>query len=230
MKGAGPDTVHRSKSVVKFFGVSIFCFGAGTNLDLDHPHGVRGPEHIEWFFATRSFRAMHGQAGGETGVDDGYRQARLRQRRQAPGSSGATSTRSVRGPWPERAMEGLVGRGAAAPTCPSSSSLTTARATFAMKGGTEFAFRHRGHRGRARAGEGGRDRSRRLASAAAPLPPSAPTSPRAYRRQLHLAVRPIVLSAGELASWGSAIRALGYEAAEHTAGERATHVILRRHG
>lgn len=46
--------------------------------------------------------------------------------------------------------------------------------------------------------------------------------------ELHLAVRPVLLGAGEHLLEGIDLRALGYECAETVAGERATHVFVRR--
>jgi dihydrofolate reductase len=46
--------------------------------------------------------------------------------------------------------------------------------------------------------------------------------------ELHLAVRPVLLGAGEALFQGLDLPALGYEIAESIAGERATHVLLRR--
>ena len=45
---------------------------------------------------------------------------------------------------------------------------------------------------------------------------------------LHLAMRPVLLGAGENLLAGIDTRALGYECAEHIVGERATHVVLRK--
>jgi dihydrofolate reductase len=47
--------------------------------------------------------------------------------------------------------------------------------------------------------------------------------------ELHLAVRPVVLGAGEKLFDGLDLRALGYEVAKDIMGERAMHVFLRRH-
>jgi dihydrofolate reductase len=46
--------------------------------------------------------------------------------------------------------------------------------------------------------------------------------------EMHLAVRPVLLGAGEQLLGGIDLRALGYECAETIAGERATHVFVRR--
>ena len=47
------------------FGISIDGFGAGTSQDLQNPLGVRGPEIMEWFFHTRTFRSMQGLKVGK---------------------------------------------------------------------------------------------------------------------------------------------------------------------
>jgi dihydrofolate reductase len=46
--------------------------------------------------------------------------------------------------------------------------------------------------------------------------------------ELHLAIRPVLLGAGENLLNGIDLRALGYECAESIAGKRATHVFLRK--
>ena len=59
-----------SKVRVQSFAISIDGYGAGPGQDLQNPLGVNGPELMEWFFHTRVWRKMHGQADGETGVDN----------------------------------------------------------------------------------------------------------------------------------------------------------------
>ena len=46
--------------------------------------------------------------------------------------------------------------------------------------------------------------------------------------ELHLAIRPLLMGSGEQLWHGIDLRALGYECAESIAGERATHVFLRK--
>jgi len=48
--------------------------------------------------------------------------------------------------------------------------------------------------------------------------------------ELHLAVRPLLLGAGEALLAGMNLPALGYECFKHVAGERAMHVFLRKRG
>jgi dihydrofolate reductase len=46
--------------------------------------------------------------------------------------------------------------------------------------------------------------------------------------ELHLAIRPVLLGSGEQLWNGIDMSALGYECANYVAGERATHVFLRK--
>ncbi|MQS15535.1 dihydrofolate reductase [Streptomyces kaniharaensis] len=50
--------------------VSLDGFATGEGQSLDAPFGHAGLRLPAWFFATRSFRQMQGEAGGSTGVDD----------------------------------------------------------------------------------------------------------------------------------------------------------------
>jgi dihydrofolate reductase len=95
-----------------------------------------------------------------------------------------------------------------------------------MAGGTEFRFVTAGLHAaleQARAAAGGRDV--RLGGGVATI--------RQYLRErlvdeLHLAVRPVLLGSGEHLFDGLDLHALGYQCTGHLAGERATHVFLRR--
>jgi len=55
------------------FAISVDGYGAGPDQDLDNPLGVGGVALHEWFFPTRTFKAMVGEEGGSTG-----RRVRLR--------------------------------------------------------------------------------------------------------------------------------------------------------
>jgi dihydrofolate reductase len=52
------------------FSVSLDGFGTGVGQSVEAPFGHAGRRLHEWFFATRTFRAMHGESGGTTGIDD----------------------------------------------------------------------------------------------------------------------------------------------------------------
>ena len=49
---------------------SLDGFVAGPNQSVEHPLGKGGEQLHEWAYGLRTFREMHGDSGGETGVDD----------------------------------------------------------------------------------------------------------------------------------------------------------------
>jgi hypothetical protein len=56
------------------FSVSLDGFGTGAGQSLEAPFGHAGTRLHEWF-PTRTFRAMQGQPGGSTGIDDAFARA-----------------------------------------------------------------------------------------------------------------------------------------------------------
>jgi dihydrofolate reductase len=212
-----------SKLCVRSFAVSVDGYGAGPNQDLQNPLGVRGPELMEWFFQTRAWRRMHGLEDGETGVDNDI---------AAQGFAGIGAWilgrnmfGPVRGPWPDESWRGWWGEEPPYHT-PVFVLTHHSRAPLAMAGGTEFRFVTAGIHAaleQARAVAGARDV--RLGGGVATI--------RQYLRaglidELGLAVRPVLLGAGEHLFKDIDLPALGYEVAGSSAGERATHVFIRR--
>lgn len=212
-----------SKLKVQSFAVSIDGFGAGPNQDLQNPLGVRGPELMEWFFHTRAWRKMHGQDEGETGVDD----AMAAQGFAGIGAwiLGRNMFGPVRGPWADDSWKGWWGDEPPYHT-PVFVLTHHARAPLKMAGGTEFHFVTGGiHAALQQARDSAGDRDVRLGGGVATV--------RQYLRaglidELHLAVRPVLLGSGEPLWTGIDMPALGYECVNCIAGERATHVFLRR--
>jgi len=208
---------------VQSFAVSLDGYGAGPDQDLEHPLGVRGPELMGWFFPTRTWRAMQGMDGGETGVDDRLAAAGL----QGHGAwiLGRNMFGPVRGPWPDGSWRGWWGEEPPYHT-PVFVLTHHAREPLAMQGGTTFHFVTGGIRSaleQARAAAG--DRDIRLGGGVATI--------RQFLRErlideLHLAVRPVLLGRGEALFEGLDLAALGYACEESIAGERATHVFIRR--
>jgi dihydrofolate reductase len=212
-----------SKLRVQGFAVSIDGFGAGPNQSLRNPLGERGPELMEWFFPTRAWRGMQGLGEGETGVDNDMAEQGFRN--IGAWILGRNMFGPVRGPWPDEHWKGWWGD--EPPYHVPAFVLTHhARATLCMKGGTEFRFVTEGIRAaleQARAVAGGRDV--RLGGGVATI--------REYLRarlvdEMHLAVRPVLLGAGERLFEGLDLRALGYACHKTIAGERAMHVLIRR--
>jgi len=54
------------------FAISLDGFGTGEGQSFESPFGHAGQRLHEWFFPTRTFRAMQGQPGGSTGIDDAF--------------------------------------------------------------------------------------------------------------------------------------------------------------
>ena len=216
-----------SKLRVSSFAMSLDGFSAGPDQSLEHPLGVNGPELMEWFFHTRTWRAMHpeiaGGTGGETGIDDQIAQRGFDE--VGAWILGRNMFGPVRGPWPDESWRGWWGD--EPPYHVPSFVLTHhPRAPLEMEGGTTFHFVTGGiHEALERAREAAGDRDIRLGGGVATV--------RQYLQaglidELHLAVRPVLLGTGEHLLGGIDLRALGYECAETVAGERATHVFIRR--
>jgi dihydrofolate reductase len=208
---------------VQSFGVTLDGFGAGPHQDLQNPLGVGGPDIMAWFFPTRVFCRMHGHGDGETGVDNRMAQAGFEN--IGAWILGRNMFGPIRGPWPDDNWKGWWGD--EPPYHVPAFVLTHhPRAPIPMKGGTTFHFVTDGIRSaldQAKAAAG--DRDVRIGGGVSTV--------RQYLQaglidDLILAVRPIVLGGGEPLFAGLNLRALGYECVESIAGERATHVRLRR--
>ncbi len=215
-----------SRLRVHSFSISIDGFGAGPNQDLLNPLGVRGPELFDWVFHTRTFRRMHLDADGETGADDSI--AAKGFENFGAWILGRNMFGPIRGPWPDESWKGWWGE--EPPYHVPTFVLTHhARQPIAMKGGTEFRFVTDGiHSALAQAREAAGGKDVRLGGGVSTV--------RQYLEarlvdDLHLAIAPVLLGAGENLFGGLDLRALGYECAEHLPSERAAaHVILRRTG
>src|SRR2546423_10103410 len=208
---------------VSSFSISIDGYGAGPGQDLENPLGVGGPELFDWFFRTRTWQLMHGNADGESGVDDDL----AAQGFEGIGAwiLGRNMFGPVRGPWPDESWKGWWGDEPPYHT-PVFVLTHHPRAPLRMKGGTEFRFVTGGIHAaleQARAAAGARDV--RLGGGVSTI--------RQYLRaalidELHLPIRPVLLSSREHLLNDIDTRALGYECAKYVAGERATHVFLRK--
>lgn len=212
-----------AKVRVLSFAVSLDGFGAGPGQDLQNPLGVGGPELMEWFVNTRAWHRMQGESGGETGVD--HRMAERGFEGVGAWILGRNMFGPVRGPWPDHSWRGWWGEEPPYHT-PVFVLTHHARPPLPMAGGTEFRFVTDGIESalrQAREAAGGREV--RIGGGVATI--------RQYLRaglidDLHLALGPVLMGSGEHLWRDLDLRALGYECAETVAGERATHVILRK--
>ena len=212
-----------SRLCVRCFAVSADGFGAGPSQDLQNPLGVQGLQLMEWFFPTRAFRRMQGLEGGEEGVDHAMAERGF----EGLGAwiLGRNMFGPVRGPWPDESWRGWWGEEPPYHT-PVFVLTHHARAPLRMQGGTEFHFITDGiHAALARAREAAGPGDVRLGGGVATLRQFLAAG---LIDELHLAQRPLLLGAGEALFAGLDMRALGYECTEHVAGERATHLFVRR--
>src|SRR3954465_15000727 len=194
---------------VHCFSISLDGFGAGPNQKLETPLGVGGESLHEWFFPTRTFRQMVGEDGGTTGIDEEFAVRGL----QNIGAwiLGRNMFGPIRGDWPNDEWKGWWGENP--PYHVPVFVLTHhARPSITMKGGTTFHFVTDGIQSalrQARAAARGKDV--RVGGGVATI--------QQYLREglideLHFAIAPILLGAGESLFGGINAIKLGYYCAE----------------
>lgn len=213
-----------SKLRVESFTISLDGFGAGPDQDIDNPLGVGGASLHGWAIPTRTFQQkLFANDGGETGVDDEFA-ARGFQNIGA-WILGRNMFGPVRGPWPDESWRGWWGE---SPVYQVPVFVLTqhARAPLVMEGGTTFHFVTDGIAAaleRAREAAAGKDV--RLGGGVNVI--------QQYLRQrlideMHIAISPVLLGAGERLLAGVNLPALGYACVKHQTSARATHLLLSR--
>jgi len=212
-----------SRLSVRCFSVSLDGFGAGPAQDVDNPLGAGGLALHTWFFATRTFKQLHGGEGGETGVDDDF--AARGFDNVGAWILGRNMFGPVRGRWPDESWKGWWGD-----TPPYHTPVFVLthheRAPLTMKGGTVFHFVTGGIReALERAKDAAGDRDVRLGGGVATI--------RQYVEarlldELHLALVPVVLGSGEHLFSGLDLARLGYRCTEHAMTPGAMHVVLTK--
>jgi dihydrofolate reductase len=212
-----------TKVRVAGFSVSLDGFAAGPEQSLAYPLGKCGPELFQWFFPTRTFRAMIGEDGGTIGVDDRYAQ------RSMAGFGAFILGRNmfgpIRGAWPDEAWKGWWGSN---PPYHAPTYILThhKRPAIELEGGTTFHFVTDGIESALR-------QARAAAGAKDVKIGGGVDSVRQYLRaglidDMHLALAPVVLGQGEALFAGLDLRELGFRVVEHAATDAATHLVLAR--
>jgi len=117
--------------------MSLDGYVAGPGQSVENPLGQGGLALHEWAFATKSFRAVHGLEGGESGLDDD----RVAAWNSNIGATimGRNMFGPVRGPWGDNAWVGWWGDDPPFHT-PVFVLSHHEREPLAMQGGTTFYF------------------------------------------------------------------------------------------
>ena len=210
---------------VNAFSVSLDGFGAGPHQDLANPLGVGGLALHEWAFATQTFQRMFGNAVGASGLDDDF--AARSFHNVGAWIIGRNMFGPLRGPWPDDKWQGWWGENPPYHT-PVFVLTHHPREPLVMAGGTTFHFVTDGMDAalqRALVAADGKDI--RIGGGVATI--------RQYLRaglidEMHLALAPVLLGAGESLFANLNLPALGYRCSEHVATSKATHVVLVRNG
>src|SRR5277367_1651383 len=126
-----------SKLLVRSFSISLDGFGAGPNQDIANPLGVGGMALHKWFFDTLTFKRMHGQEGGNTGVDEDF--AARSFANVGAWILGRNMFGPVRGPWRDESWKGWWGDNPPYHT-PVFVLTNHPRTSIVMEGGTVFHF------------------------------------------------------------------------------------------
>ena len=213
-----------SKLRVESFTISLDGFGAGPDQDLGNPLGVGGGALHGWAMATRTFQQkVFGSDGGQTGIDDDF--AARGFRNMGAWILGRNMFGPVRGPWPDESWRGWWGDN---PVYHVPVFVLThhARAPLVMEGGTTFHFVTEGPLvALQRAREAAQGKDVRVGGGVNVI--------QQYLRQrlideMHIAISPVLLGAGERLFDGVHLPALGYACTQHVATPLATHIVLSR--
>jgi dihydrofolate reductase len=220
MSAASPAATVRVES----FTISLDGYAAGPHQSLEHPLGIGGHELHQWLFPTRTLqRTLFGKDEGTTGIDDDF--AARGFRNVGAWILGRNMFSPSRGPWTDLTWKGWWGDN---PPYHVPAFILThhARESIAMEGGTTFHFVTGGvHEAIERARDAAGAKDVRIGGGASTI--------RQFLREglideMHFAIAPVLLGAGERLFDGVDARALGYQCVQVAPSERATHVVLQR--
>lgn len=213
-----------SKLRVESFTISLDGFGAGPDQSLNNPLGVGGTALHAWAMPTRTFQKnLFGNDGGETGIDEDF--AARGFQNVGAWILGRNMFGPVRGPWPDESWRGWWGDNPVYHV-PVFVLTNHPRAPLVMEGGTTFHFVTDGPLAAlARAREAAGSKDVRVGGGVNVI--------QQYLRlrlidELHIAISPVLLGAGERLWDGVNLAELGYVCTKQVASERATHVVITK--
>ena len=212
-----------SKLRVHNLAISIDGYGAGPNQGVDNPLGVGGPGLHEWVFKTRTGRRMLGEEGGDEGLDDQF----LERGDAGIGATimGRNMFGPIRGEWSDETWKGWWG-----PNPPYHHPVFVLthhpRQPIPMEGGTTFNFVTDGiESALSQAFAAAGDQDVRLGGG--------PSTVQQYLKaglvdELHVAIVPIFLGAGERLFDHLDGGPFGYECVELVSSPWVTHARFVR--
>ncbi len=202
---------------------SLDGYAAGPDQDADNPLGVGGQRLTGWIFDTAYGRAMLGQEGGTTGIDDSW----IRRGDVGIGAHvmGRNMFGPVRGEWPDYSWTGWWG-----PNPPYHHDVFVLthypRPSLVMEGGTTFHFVTDGlEAALARASEAAGGQDVRIGGGAATIRAALAAG---LVDELHVAVPPVLLGAGERLWDADGAWPSGYAVVEREASDAVTHYRFER--
>lgn len=212
-----------SKLIVHSFTLSLDGYGAGPNQSKNVPLGEGGEELHEWLVGTRFFKRMIGQDGGTTGFDNAFAEQGMAN--VGAYILGRNMFAPSRGPWPDDSWRGWWGKNPPYHT-PTFVLTHHARASLEMEGGTAFHFVTDGiHAALDRARAAARDKDIRLLGGADTIRQFLAAG---LVDEMHIAVSPRLLGAGEPLFSGLDLPKLGYRNVTCTPGEKAVYYFIAR--
>lgn len=212
-----------AKLRVACFTVSLDGYGAGPHQDKDNPLGVGGTALHSWFYPTRTFQSMLGNGNGTTGIDDDF--AARGMAKLGAWIIGRNMFGPIRGPWLDESWKGWWG-----PNPPYHVPVFVlthhARPPVEMDGGTTFHFVTDGIDAALKAAKAAAgDKDVRLGGGVSTI--------RQYLQaglidEIHLALSPVLLGAGEPLLSGLDLPRLSYQVTDHVPTPVATHIVMTR--
>ena len=212
-----------SKVKVSAFTVSIDGFGAGADQSIEHPLGRGGEELHKWLVPTKMFQKMHGGQEGVTGTDNDFAERSFEN--VGAWIMGRNMFGPIRGQWPNNEWKGWWGDNP--PYHVPVYVLTHyPREPLTMQGGTVFHFVTDGIASaldKARQAANGKDI--RIGGGVSTIQQFLRAG---YIDEMHLAISPMFLGAGEHFFAGIDLPALGFKETQTNYSSGAAHVILKR--
>jgi dihydrofolate reductase len=209
---------------VESFSISIDGFGAGSNQSFENPLGIGGSNLHKWFFPTEVFQKnVMGKNEGNTGIDNEF--AKRGFANIGAWILGRNMFSPSRGPWLDENWKGWWGD--SPPYKVPVFILTNyARKSIEMNGGTTFHFITDGiHSALKKAFDSANGKDVRIGGGVNVI--------RQYLKEklideMHIAISPVFLGAGENLFSGMNLPDLGYNCVENTSTENATHLIIKK--